>query len=680
MRKKPYQLGKAARKIDPKLRMIANGTTPINAVRAEACAALAVAPTMRVSAELQTSTVVIESVPSAAAAVPPRGSIDKPTAEILVNVFVSTDTLQQLPAGVLKETGRAGTLVTATVPLSKLKAVAASDRVRSITVGQQLKDPDPLVSPRLVAEPAATLRQVDGEELHRDGEGVLVGIIDVQGFDFSHPDFLDDQGRTRFEAIWDQGAEHDATSPKDYGRVIDKALMDAALEDAPLAGAPATELEPQSQRVAKSHGTHVASIAAGKLGVARRAHIAAVLVSLGDEDVDPRRSFYDSTRLAHAVDYLLALPEKLGKPQMPVSINVSLGTNGDAHDSSAAINRWIDTLLLTPGRCVCVAAGNAGQSQAMGPDDIGWVMGRIHTAGQVKATGLDADIGWTVAGRGGKDYSDNELELWLSPQDRFAISLRTPWGQWIGPLEPLEFIENQQLPDNTFVSIYNELYHAANGSNYIGIYLSPNFAARPIIGIQAGVWTVRLHGRDIRDGRYSGWIERDDPFELPAPPEEVAPLAFPSFFAERNSVDRSSISTLACGLRVVAVGNLDEAQERISVSSSQGPTRDGRCKPDIVAGGTDVVAACGFTGESQRWVSMSGTSMASPYVCGVAALMLAVESNLSAAQIVGIMQRSTRPLPDGEFVWSNDAGYGRINAAACIKEAAQINSRKDKTP
>lgn len=679
MRKKPYQLGKAARKVDPKLRMIANGATPINVVRAEACAALAVAPSTAVAAELQTSAAVIESTPEAAA-VPPRGSLDKPPAEILANVFISTDTLLQLPASVVKETGRAGTLVTATVPLSKLKAIAASDRVRSITVGQQLKDPDPLVSPRPVAEPAAIARQVDGEELHRDGEGVLVGIIDVQGFDFSHPDFLDDQGKTRFEAIWDQGAEHDATSPKDYGRVIDKALMDAALEAAPVVGAPATELEPQSQRAARSHGTHVASIAAGKFGVARRAHIAAVLVSLGDADVDPRRSFYDSTRLAHAVDYLLGLPEKLGKPGMPVSINVSLGTNGDAHDSSAAINRWIDTLLLTPGRCVCVAAGNAGQDKAMGPDDIGWVMGRIHTSGQVKATGLDADINWTVAGRGGKDYSENELELWLSPQDRFAISLRTPWGQWIGPLEPLEFIENQQLPDNTFVSIYNELYRAANGSNYIGIYLSPNFAATPIVGIQAGVWTVRLHGRDIRDGRYSGWIERDDPFELPAPPEEVAPLAFPSFFAERSNVDKSSISTLACGLRVVAVGNLDEAQERINVSSSQGPTRDGRCKPDVVAGGTDVVAACGFTGESQRWVSMSGTSMASPYVCGVAALMLAVEPQLTAAQIVGIMQRSARPLPDGEFAWSNDAGYGRINAVGCINEASQINLRKDKTP
>jgi hypothetical protein len=39
---------------------------------------------------------------------------------------------------------------------------------------------------------------------HNYGQDVLVGIIDVNGFDFAHPDFLDADGHTRFEAIWDQ--------------------------------------------------------------------------------------------------------------------------------------------------------------------------------------------------------------------------------------------------------------------------------------------------------------------------------------------------------------------------------------------------------------------------------------------------------------------------------------------
>ena len=51
----------------------------------------------------------------------------------------------------------------------------------------------------------ATVEGRPCSELHKDGEGVLVGIIDVQGFDFTHPDFLNPDGRTRWEAIWDQG-------------------------------------------------------------------------------------------------------------------------------------------------------------------------------------------------------------------------------------------------------------------------------------------------------------------------------------------------------------------------------------------------------------------------------------------------------------------------------------------
>ena len=655
--------------------MVANGKSQVNAVRAETCASLAIAPSMKVDAVLQTSVAAAFDA-GTATEVPPRGTLISPSSDILANVFIATDSLDKLPASMVTETGRVGTLATATIPLSKLPAIASRASVRSITAGRQLKDPDHRVERTSVSQPPPEMRRVENAKRHGDGAGVLVGIIDVQGFDFAHPDFLNSDGTTRFEAIWDQGAESDGTSAKRYGRVIDKKHMDAAIAAAPKAGAPAVELEPQTQRAPASHGTHVASIAAGNLGVARAARIAAVLISLGDNDTDPRRSFYDSTRLAHAVDYLFDMGDKLG---MAVSINVSLGTNGDAHDSSAPINRWIDTLLITHGRCVCVAAGNAGQGKAENEQDMGWVMGRIHTSGQVKAAGLDTDIDWTVAGRDGKDFSENELELWLSPQDRFAVSVRTPNGERIGPIEPLEFIENRQLGDGTFISIYNELYHAANGANYIGIYLSPNFAANPIIGVSAGTWTVRLHGQDIRDGRFDGWIERDDPHLLPPQPGVVAPLAFPSFLSVNSNVDNSSISTLACGLRVVAVGNLDDVRERINVSSSQGPTRDGRCKPDVVANGTGVVAASGFTGDSERWVALTGTSMASPYACGVAALMLAVEPKLSSAQIAGIMQRTARPLPGGNFAWGNDTGFGRLNPDGCIAEAANINKRKDRT-
>jgi len=275
------------------------------------------------------------------------------------------------------------------------------------------------------------------------------------------------------------------------------------------------------------------------------------------------------------------------------------------------------------------------------------------------------------------DVSENELEIWYNPQDRFSVSVRPPGGGWIGPVEPREFCENLQLEDGTFVSIYNELYHPANGANYIAIYLSPFLSRRGTRGVRAGQWTVRLHGEEVRDGRYHGWIERDDPRPIGRRVGDQEAWSFPSFFSARSNVDNSSVGSLACGQRVISVANLDLDAERINITSSQGPTRDDRDKPDVAAPGTNIVAAKGFAGEGERWIEMTGTSMASPYVAGVVGLMLSTQKNLTAAQIEGIIKRTARPLPGASYTWLNDAGFGRINPDTCILEASKVNTRKE---
>ena len=105
-----------------------------------------------------------------------------------------------------------------------------------------------------------------------------------------------------------------------------------------------------------------------------------------------------------------------------MSINISLGTNGGAHDGSTGVSRWLDALLATEGRAICVAAGNAGQEKGEAPDDIGWIMGRIHGSGHIAAAGLAAELEWTVVGNGIVDVSENEMEIWYSAQDRFSVA------------------------------------------------------------------------------------------------------------------------------------------------------------------------------------------------------------------------------------------------------------------
>jgi subtilisin family serine protease len=718
-------IDESANKLHPKLRMISNGSDKVNGVRAELSSI--VVSTIKLEELTPSSQVASELVEPEMLRAPgneaafsdkiPRSKRKKLTKKsaaqsAFVNVFIEvhrertgpskndgqqrvetlSDQLQRKLNGakgsaeidgcVLPRRG----MISATVPVALLNELKHDPRIAFVQPAEALTFRIPTPSTTATGQAGPTPRKVGNANLHGDGDGIIIGIIDVGGFDFAHPDFLGANGRTRFLSIWDQGGHlHSAPERFEYGSEITAAHMNAAIASAKRPGGlPATLLERQSQQGDGSHGTHVASIAAGNSGVCPKAQIAAVLIDVprqNDALKERRTSFSDSSRIVHAVEYLFEVArkngDKNGRPK-PISINISLGTNGGSHDGASGASRWIDALLATEGRSICVAAGNAGQEGPTSPTDMGWIMGRIHSSGRVASRGLDVDLEWTVVGDSIADVSENELEIWYSPQDRLIAQVKPPGSDnWI-EVKPREFIENRRLPSGTMLSIYNELYHPTNGGNYIAIYLSPHLDPAAPRGVAAGTWLVRLTGEEIRDGRFHCWIERDDPFELDRL-GQLRVFRFPSFFSERSNVDSHQINSLACGFRVIGVANFDPRTQKMSVTSSQGPTRDDRSKPDIAAPGTDIVAARGFGGRETQWISMSGTSMASPYVCGVVGLMLAVNPKLTSAQCQGILQRTCQPLPGATYEWKNDTGFGQIDPQEAIKEAKSFDHRTDLT-
>lgn len=589
------------------------------------------------------------------------------------------DTLRdrEIPGAVV----RRGGMIAATMPLSDVDEISGLDGIDDIYVSRS----EPLKLD-LPAPKATTNRP---EPFHDgttpDGSQVIIGIIDVGGYDFAHDDFIDD-GKTRFLSIWDQGGTF--RTPPDafgYGSEIGRDHMQHAIDRCRGEAdcIPPVMFEPQSQQVRASHGTHVASIAAGKHGVCPKADIAAVLIDIAQPN-DPverrRQTFSDSSRIIHAIEYLVDVANAKGKP---ISINISLGTNGGPHDGSNATSRWIDLVSSHPRRAICVAAGNSGQEAPLSADDIGFVSGRIHTSGRIEARGLDVELGWVVVGNGVNDVSENELEIWYGSQDQFSVTIKGPDDDNWYEVQPGEFIQNLPMENGTILSVYNELYHPTNGDNYIAIYQSPNLDPDSLTSITPGLWRVRLRGEEVRDGTFHAWLERDDPAEIGRIDGERY-FRFPSFFTEQTNVDSHSVSSLACTRSVITVGNLNERIGTMAASSSQGPTRDDRHKPDVVAPGTDIVASRGFgTDDDEPWVAMTGTSMASPYVAGVIGLMLHANENLTSAQCRGIILRTSQPLPGTNFDWRNDAGYGLIQPDAAIREARNFNRRteiKEPTP
>jgi subtilisin family serine protease len=687
-------------RLHPKLRMIRNGDDAVNSQRA--LRSSTVASTVRPVIEEDASAAEATTPPPKKGGAPARRIKLTPQREArnaFVNVFVelkpsrTRDELRRIP-GLdamkmllsVEQTETAarefsgdrlqsnGTMMLATVPVDLLSALETHPDVAFVQLAESIRLEQPTVdlagarstppTPRLSFKPP------------KPKGPVLVGIIDVGGFDFAHADFLARDGTTRFVRIWDQGGSFRAP-PADfgYGAEFTQERLNAALVTARRAGLPATRLEQQSQRDAGSHGTHVASIAAGNRGVCPHALIAGVVISLaaGGDDIAIRRgTFSDSSRVLDGVAYLVALAEEL---QMPLSINISLGANGGAHDGSSATARWLENLLAAPGVAISVAGGNSGQIESIGPGDLGWLFGRVHAMGTIASRGLQQELDWVVAGDGVVDASENELEIWYGAQDRFIVKVQAPGtSDWI-TVRPGEFIENRALPNRTFLSIYNELYHPTNGANYIALYLSPDLKAVPVTGVAAGTWRVRLIGDEIRDGAFHAWIERDDP--MPFDPDFADVFYYPSYFSTRSAVGSHTINTLACSNSVIAVANLDAVRESVARSSSPGPTRDGRLKPDIGAPGTDIVAANGFGDAKAPWIAMTGTSMASPYIAGVVAWMLAMNPKLTSAQCQAILQRTSQPLVGASYAWSQQCGFGQVNAAAAIDEALRFNQRSN---
>jgi serine protease AprX len=108
--------------------------------------------------------------------------------------------------------------------------------------------------------------------------------------------------------------------------------------------------------------------------------------------------------------------------------------------------------------------------------------------------------------------------------------------------------------------------------------------------------------------------------------------------------------------------------------SSRGPTADGRVKPDISAPGVSITSAAANT--TNGYTTMNGTSMATPFVSGVALLMLDADPTFvnddvksaitSTAVDWGRGGDNTEPGSSGP---DDDYGAGRLDAYAALAVA-----------
>jgi subtilisin family serine protease len=472
--------------------------------------------------------------------------------------------------------------------------------------------------------------------LSEKGDHALVAIVDA-GIDVLHEAFLDDQGNSRIVEIWDQT---DNSGPGPSALYASLAASYGAVHTAAqIAQYISNQSAPPGLAAGHPHGTHVASIAAGRStgsfagGVAPKARIVVVVTRLKSSPGDPFSIGYSSSHV-DSLAYIKAVATKL---DLPVVVNISQGMNAGAHDGTSLLEAAFDGFSgggRDPGVAIVKSAGNernyAGHARLMLAsnvvDELKW---------QSRAVYRREDV----------------FELWFKACDEFRFRLFDPSGDstslvsWEAPL-----LKHSLSSGNLVVMSYTR-YHHDNGDSRLMLVVQPGGASR----IKAGEWRIEVESGVVRSaGQIDAWVERSG--------ERAITFS--------NHIEEEMTLTIpGTAHTVISVGAISPTMPmRIQDFSSYGPTRDQRDKPDVVAPGKDIVAANAGTKTGVR--PDSGTSMAAPHVTGAIALLFSHLAKQPGARLPNVAQvraALTQHAQNFNGRFTPGHGYGVIDVAAFLK-------------
>ncbi|MFF5174722.1 S8 family serine peptidase [Micromonospora sp. NPDC000089] len=138
--------------------------------------------------------------------------------------------------------------------------------------------------------------------------------------------------------------------------------------------------------------------------------------------------------------------------------------------------------------------------------------------------------------------------------------------------------------------------------------------------------------------------------------------------AAGNDGADGTVGSPASADAALAVGAVDR-DDNLADFSSRGPrVGDDGLKPDITAPGVDIVAARSADGQigdpvGERYVALSGTSMATPHVVGSAALLAQEHPGWKAGQLKATLMAAAKPHPAQT---AYQQGAGRVDVARAI--------------
>jgi uncharacterized repeat protein (TIGR01451 family) len=154
----------------------------------------------------------------------------------------------------------------------------------------------------------------------------------------------------------------------------------------------------------------------------------------------------------------------------------------------------------------------------------------------------------------------------------------------------------------------------------------------------------------------------------------------PVFAAGNDGPRASTVQSPGSYPDVITVGATDSGDD-VASFSGRGPSPWDEVKPEVVAPGTEIRSSLpgGTYGQAK------GTSMATPHVSGLVALLLQADPTLTVDGVEALITSSAVPL-DGEVPNSN-TGWGRVDAYQAVAVATgagfvagQVTAQPDRQP
>lgn len=508
----------------------------------------------------------------------------------------------------------------AVVTLPELEIDAYSDREQV----EFIEKPKRLYFETFEGREASCILPVQNGDDGLSGEGILVGVVD-SGVDYFHPDFRNEDGSSRILKLWDQSIP--GNPPEGYIRGTEymKDEMDEALAFGETEG---RRLVPS--RDFSRHGTAVLGIAAGNgrasggvnRGIAYKSDLLVVKMGNARENSFPR-----TTELMEGIDYLVRQATQMGKP---IAVNISFGNNYGSHRGDSLLETYISNAANVGRSVICVGTGNNGND-------------RIHAAGKLRQGQTEI----IEVGIGTYETTLN-LQLWKAYADEIEIFIETPSGEKLPELSEKIGTQRYRAGETDLL-----IYYGKPGPFQVTQEIYFEFIPTGTY-LTSGIWKLYLRGRRIKEGNYNLWLPGGN---------ILNPMT--GFYQPVASETLTIPSTAA---KVITVGAYDSRLNAYADFSGRGGERLSYPKPDLVAPGVNITAPVPGGG----YANVTGTSFATPFVTGAAALMMEWgivrrnDSFLWGEKVKAYLRRGAQPLPGFEKYPNESVGWGTLCTAQSI--------------